>query len=950
MFVPVFLFILLGSAFAIPDDLRSNFEFMDRSTNIDDPKYRLKDSVQPTDVYVDLDVYLEEARFNGLVQHTVQVQEENLTQIVLHQNVVTIEAVTVLNANNQPVALRFPNPYTTDSYYEILEINFENALPVGQYDIIIRYRGQINLNPIDRGFYRGYYYVGNELRIYATTQFQPYHARKAFPCFDEPQFKSRFVISITRDANLSPSYSNMAINVTETLPGTPARTRETFLPTPIISAYLIAFHVSDFVETNTTSTATKPFGIISRQGDILNQHEYAAEIGLKITNELDDYFGIDYYDMGQGQPMKNDHIALPDFPSGAMENWGMVNYREAYLLYDPNNTNINSKITIATIMAHELAHKWFGNLVTCFWWSNLWLNESFASFFEYFGAHFAEPELELDEQFVVDYVHSALSADASPSATPMNHSEVANNPSITNHFSTTSYAKGASVLKMLEHFVGFRTFRNALRYYLRDNAYELGTPEAMYAAFQRATGEDLDFQRRYPGVDIGEVFDSWVQNRGSPVLNVNFNMDTGIITVTQQRYQLSGTIPTQLWHIPITWTQQGSADFSNTRPSLILSTASTTITANSGHNWVIFNIAQSGLYRVNYDDHNWEMIASFLRNNNNRETVHKLNRAQIVNDVLFFLRSGHITTERAFDVLSFLEYETDYYVWASAITQLEWIRRRLEHLPSAHEQFSLWILSLLNNVVNDLGFDGCPTCSTSSNLNRIQILNLACNLGHEGCISDSLEKWNRFKNDDVAVDVNLRRHVYCVGLRHGNSSDYEFLFSRYNSSENTADMVVILRALACTRDESSFQDYLYQSMHNDKIRIHDKTNAFSFALQGNRENLNAVLQFLYNNYNEIRTTYGGPARLTIAINSVAAFLTDFADIQTFQNWAYAQQVALGTSFQNAVSVVDTALSNLQWGSSSAREILEEVLARSSSVGITSSIVLILAASFAHLLR
>ncbi|XP_053604248.1 membrane alanyl aminopeptidase-like [Plodia interpunctella] len=948
MSVPVFLFILLGSAFAIPDELRSSFEFLDRSTNLDDPKYRLKDYVQPTDVYVDLDVYLDEGRFNGLVQLTVQVQAENLTQIVLHQNVVSIETVTVLNANNQPVPLRFPNPYITDSYYEILEINFENPLPVGQYDIVIRYLGRINENPVDRGFYRGYYYVGNEIHTYATTQFQPYHARKAFPCFDEPQFKSRFVISITRDGNLSPSYSNMAINDTVNLTG--GRVRETFLPTPIISAYLIAFHVSDFVETTLTSTPTKPFGIISRQG-VTDQHAYAADIGLKITNELDDYLGIDYYDMGQGQPMKNDHIALPDFPSGAMENWGMVNYREAYLLYDENNTNINNKITIATIMAHELAHKWFGNLVTCFWWSNLWLNESFASFFEYFGAHWADPELELDDQFVIDYVHSALNSDASASATPMNLSSVADNNSISNHFSTTSYAKGASVLKMLEHFLGFRTFRQALRYYLRDNAYGLGTPEAMYAAFRRAASEDLDFERRYPNIDIGEVFDSWVQNPGAPVLNVDFNMNTGVITITQQRYQLTGSPPAQLWQIPISWAQRGSGDFTNTKPSLVLTSNSTTIQAETGHNFVLFNIKQSGLYRVNYDDHNWEMIASFLRNNNNRVTVDKLNRAQIVNDVLYFLRSEHISTERAFDVLSFLEFETDYYVWGAAIGQLDWIRRRLEHLTIVHDRFNAWLLQLLNNVVNDLGFDGCPTCSTSRNLNRIQILNLACNLGHERCISDSLEKWNAYKaNDTNLIDVNIRRHVYCVGLRHGDNSDYDFLFSKYNSSENTADMVVILRALACTNDTNSLLHYLDQSMHNDKIRIHDKTNAFSFALQGNRNNLNTVLQFLFYNYAEIRTSYGGAARLNIAINSVAAFLTNFSDIQRFQNWAYVQQLGLGSSFNSAVGVVNLAISNLQWGNNAAAEIMEEVLERSSSAAITSSILLMLAAFVAHMLR
>ncbi|KAM3967318.1 aminopeptidase N [Aphomia sociella] len=939
---------LAGSILAVPphagDELRSNFEFT--NTNVDTPQYRLKDSVYPTEVFVDLDVYLEEARFNGAVQIVVEVREENLTQIVLHQKVVAINTVSVLNSANQPVQLQFPSPFTTDSYYELLLINLANPLSVGQYTIVVNFLGQINTNPLDRGFYQGYYFYNDQRRLYATTQFQPYHARKAFPCFDEPQFKSRYVISITRDSNLSPSYSNMAINDSATYEVAPGRIRETFLPTPIISVYLIAFHVSDFVKTRISSTPTKPFQIISRQG-VTDQHEYAAIIGRKISDALDDYLGINYYDMGQGQPMKNDHIALPDFPSGAMENWGMVNYREAYLLYDGNNTNQINKIFIATIIAHELAHKWFGNLVTCFWWSNLWLNESFASFFEYFAAHDADPSLELDDQFVVDYIHSALSADSGLTSS-MNNSAVVNNPSIWAHFNTTSYAKGASVLKTLEHFVGYRTFRTALRYYLNSRAYDIGTPEDMYNAFRRATSEDLEFSTAYPNIDIGQVFDSWVQNSGSPVVKVDNNMDTGVITVTQERYLLSGTAENNpLWHIPLTWTDGANPDFSSTKPRSLLSTRTTTIPGPSGHNWVLFNIAQSGLYRVHYDDHNYEMLASYLRNNNNRLRIHKLNRAQLVNDVLFFLRSGDVTIERVFDVLSFLRHETDYYVWAAAIGQLDWIRRRLEHMPQAQGEFDNFLLESLETVIRDLGYEERATDSVSTILNRMQILNLACNLGHQGCVSDSLTKWTSFKDDEVSVPVNLRRYVYCTGLREGDASDYRFLFNHYNVSENTADMVVILRALACTKDTASIQDYLYQSMYNDKIRIHDRTNAFSYALQGNKENLETILEFLQENFAEIRETYGGVDRLNLAISATSAYLTDFEDITRFQTWAYANQVALEGSFGTAVSVINTAQANLNWGSENVLEIYTTLLERNAAASFTVSVTLLFVAIAAH---
>ncbi|CAK1546278.1 unnamed protein product [Leptosia nina] len=933
-----------GLVRAEPEDDLYNFEWKGYSTNLDDPKYRLLDNVQPLHISVDLDVFLDESRFDGIVQLQVEVKE-NMKQIVIHQNVVSIDAVSVVNMNNEVVPLNVTHPFETDSYYEILMINFAPEVAVGRYDITIMYKGRINENPHDRGFYKGYYFYGNEKRYYATTQFQPYHARKAFPCFDEPQFKSPYVITITRDANLSPSFSNMGIADTQVL--TTGRVRERFRRTPTISSYLIAFHVSDFVATNNTGTSEKPFQIISRQGPT-SQHAYAAEVGFKITEVMEEYFDITYYGMGQGEPMKNDHIALPDFPSGAMENWGMVNYREAYLLYDPSNTNVMDKIFIASIMAHELAHKWFGNLVTCFWWSNLWLNESFASFFEYFSAHEADPWLELDNRFILSEVQSALSGDASPSIQPMNWSTVATNPSISAHFGTTSYAKGASVLRMLEHFVTPVVFRNALRYYLTNNSYSVGYPEDMYDSFRLAVAQDPTFATAYPRIDIGQLFDSWVQNPGSPVVEVQVNMISGLITLTQRRFQLSGTAPNNIWQIPISWTHGGSPNMDNTRPSYVLTERTGTLQKPSGReNWVLLNIGQSGLYRVNYDQENWKLLASQLRSN--KDVIHKMSRSQIVNDVLFFVRAGQITIPTAFDVLDFLATETDYYVWNGALTQLEWIRRRLQHLPSAHNEFTNYLLNLVDKPVKLIGYVEGRNDSASTIQQRMQILNYACSLGHEGCISDSLAKWRQFKNNNTPVPVFARRYVYCAGLRSGDASDYDFLFEKYNSSENTADMVVMLRTLPCTKDQASIRDYLYQTMYSDKIRVHDKNNAFSFALQGNEENLPTVLDFLFENYAEIRRTYGGEARLTTAMSAVAGYLTNFEDIIKYQSWVYENQVALGGAFSTGVNVVNTAVNNLKWGNNVASEIYSEVRGRSSASSITTSFCVIALALVAKLI-
>ncbi|GBP46441.1 Membrane alanyl aminopeptidase [Eumeta japonica] len=946
----VFLLYIVGAAVASPyEEMRSNLEFLDDRTNLAEPAYRLLDNVQPFFIYVHLDTYLDESRFNGHIEIEVNVTEANLRQIVMHQKVVSIGDISVSDSAGRPVGLQFPAPHETDDYYELLKINFADPLSPGTYTITIDYLGQINENPFDRGFYKGYYFLNGVKRYYATTQFQAHHARKAFPCFDEPQFKSQYVISITRSSSLGPSYSNMAISNTETV--APGRIRETFLPTPIISAYLIAFHVSDFEETVETGTLEKPFGIISRPGDApMSQHEYAADVGVAITEWMDEYFDFGYYDMGQGQRMKNDHIALPDFPSGAMENWGMVNYREAYLLYDPQNTNIINKIFIATIMAHELAHKWFGNLVTCFWWSNLWLNESFASFFEYFGAHGADEDLELDEQFVVDYVHSALLGDAANGATPMNWSAVADNPSINAHFSTTSYQKGASVLRMLEHFVGANTFRDALRRYLRDNAYGLGTPALMYEAFRAATAADAAFNFN---VNIVNLFDTWVQNAGAPVVHAEVNRDEGGIAIRQERFLWSENVPDTLWQIPITYTRGREPDFENTRPVTVLTERTSTLPNPAGEDWVILNVAQSGYYRVNYDERNWELLARQLMED--REVIHKLNRAQIVNDVLVFARAGKMDLILAFRILRFLKYETDYYVWAGALGQLDWFRRRIEHLPTLREEYDEYLLEQMEAVIEHLGFEERAADSVSTILNRMQIMNYVCNLGHEACVEDSLRRWNAFRANPTQsrVPVNLRRYVFCIGLREGGYADYQFLWQQYTASENTADMVVILRALACTKNQTSIVDYLQQSMHNDLIRYHDRTNAFNYALQGNPENLETVLEFVKQNFAEIREHYGGSARLVVALNALTNFMTDFEMILDFQQWLYTNQLALPGEFATGQGVISSSVANLRTGNDFAVGLLTYLRNRenyNAAAAITAPIVLLLSAIAVHILR
>ncbi|CAK1599084.1 unnamed protein product [Parnassius mnemosyne] len=883
--------------------------------------YRLPQNVVPLEYDIYIDLYFAERTdrpfsYDGKEYIIIQALEENVTQIVLHANVDSINAVSLLTSG-LPVTLNPIEPFTIEPQYHFLKINLQQALAIRtNYSLMIDYSSAMNEGPMKRGIWRGWYTDdnGNE-RIYATTHFQPYNARQAFPCWDEPLFKAVFKLHLSRPENYSGTFSNTRMESSDRLNG--SRVRDNFYATPIMSSYLVTFLISEsFVVIAQDTSFEPPIRIIGRSNTV-GLGKQALEFTVDMTKYLEKYFGIPYSELHPY--LNNDHVSSPDWASAGTENWGMVSYRELYMILDPRETIMSVEHYAATLVAHELTHTWFGNLITCYWWSNTWINEGFASYFGYAATNEMFPRYEHNDHFNSRYLQTSLSVDSSVSTVPMNH-DVNTPAQVTGHFGTISYSKGASFLRMTVDLITPETFRKACQYFLRNNAYKATDQYDLYNAFAQAIKEDGTLEE-YSGFDFAEYYRVWVNEPGYPLLTVEINHATGQMSVSQERFFLSAsaTPSGQLYPIPISFSTRSDPDFNNLKPLHMMTSREATYRKTPREEWVIFNNLQHGYYRVTYDEKSWNLIGDALLND--PESIHYLNRAQIVDDIFALMRSERMTYDFGFKILRFLRNEANYHVWNPAISGYTWLRNRLRHMPDGQAMFDSFILSYMEHAIDTLGFDVDEYETPTISLTRQEILHFACMLGHEKCVRESRERFIALRNNNSWVDPKIRRNVYVTGIREGDQVDFQFLRNRMLNSNFANDQLEMLRALGAARDPELLTQYLQLTL-TKAVRPHDKVNSFNFALLGNQENAHTVLQFVKNNVNEMRAAYVEDAPhnpVHTCLSNLAAYLVEPLLVE-YEDWIRSTQ-SNSLQFNTAISAINSARNNMAWGSANVETIL-----------------------------
>ncbi|XP_682987.2 aminopeptidase N [Danio rerio] len=776
------------------------------------------------------------------------------------------------------------------------------------------------------GFYRSEYMEDGEKKIIAITQMQATYARKAFPCFDEPAMKAVFNIILIHDRGMTALSNSQEIRTEDVIIDEMPVTRTTFEPTARMSTYLVAFVVSDFSYINNEDKAGVLVRIWARKKAIDDgQGDYALSITQPILEFFESYYNTSY-------PLsKSDQVALPDFNSGAMENWGLVTYRETALLYDPQTSANGNKQRIATVVSHELAHMWFGNLVTLKWWNDLWLNEGFASYVEYLGADHAEPTWNIKDQIILYDMQRAFAVDSLTSSHPLSRKEEeVNTPAeISEMFSTISYSKGAAVLKMLSEFLTEPVFAKGLSNYLKQFAFGSSVHSDLWDHLQKS----LD---QAPGMklprSVHEIMSRWILQMGFPVITI----DTRTGNVSQKHFLVEKDAVVERnsefnyeWFVPIKWMKKGQVQ---DQMWLLQKSAIHKPMKVSKGEWVLANHNVSGYFRVNYDHGNWERLLSQLETNH--QTIPVVNRAQILDDAFNLARASIINITLALRTTKYLVREREYIPWEAALRSLNYFFQLFDR----NEVYGA-LQAYLKKQVKPL-FEHFGTISSNwtkvpnghtDQFTQIIALSLACGTGVEGCreITKSwFKKW--MQNPRVnPIHPNLRSTVYCNAIAAGGADEWNFGWQMFQKATVAAEAVKLRAALACTKVPWLLNRYLEYSINPEKIRKQDATSTIGY-IASNVIGQPLAWNFVRANWDYFFKVYGtGSFTFSRLISDITSkFCTPFELSQLKRFQKDNAETGFGSGTQALQQAIERTTAKIKWLAENKEPVLQWFISES----------------------
>jgi puromycin-sensitive aminopeptidase len=714
---------------------------------------------------------------------------------------------------------------------EVATFEFASELPVGLGDLNIQFSGVIN--NLMKGFYRSKYLTpeGKE-RFGAVTQFESVYARRAFPCWDEPSHKAKFDLTLTVPKDRV-TISNMNVISETDDPIDPNCKVMKFATTPIMSTYLLAYVIGEYEYIEQSTKTGIQIRIYTPVGKT-DQGKFALDVAVKALDFYEDYFRIPY-------PLpKLDLIAIADFSAGAMENWGLVTYRETALLYDPVNSATNVKQWIALVICHELAHQWFGNLVTMEWWTHLWLNEGFASFIEYLAIANLLPEYNIWQQFITDCYTEALDLDALHNShaieIPVKH------PSeIEEIFDNISYNKGASVIRMLYHYIGDEHFRNGMQSYLSKWSYKNAITEDLW--------DSLEESSKKP---IRSIMSTWTRQKGFPVVSVNSRQDgkNRVLTVAQEKFTVDGTLSetdqSAKWLIPISIISQN-----NSNPTkLLLETKATEVTLENvePNDWVKLNPDTVAFFRVNYSVELLEQFQTAIVN----QSLNPLDRLALQNDLFALVQAGKTSSDKILKLMESYVDEANYPVWDSINSCLGKFNALLSY-TDYQEVFHLYGRKLLAKIYSKLGFEPIKSEGHMDALLRSIVISRLVSFKDPQVIKEAKSRFEAHVNKTANISPDLRAAIYRAVASDCDDKTFESMFTLYRESDLQEEKNRISRALGATTDAVRIQKVLDFAMSSE-VRNQDAIFVI-VAVASTKTGRDAAWKFFKENHEDIRKKY-----------------------------------------------------------------------------------------------
>ena len=761
---------------------------------------RLLDTFTPNHYNLTLDLTrAEEKEFSGTVIISGDSTGESIS---LHSKGLTIQSATI---DNQPADVSFGE-------FDELRLSQPN-LKNGNHTIHIIFSG--NITDAMHGLYPCYFtHDGVKKQLFAT-QFESHHAREVFPCVDEPAAKAEYDLTLITRPEIT-VLGNMPIKFQKEN-GDSLTT--TFEKTPRMSSYLLAFVIGELHKKSARTKSGVEVNVWATPAQNENTLDFALDIATRSIDFYDEYFGVKY-------PLpKSDHVALPDFSSGAMENWGLITYRESCLLADPELTPESSRRFIATVIAHELSHQWFGNLVTMQWWNDLWLNESFANMMEYVAIDALHPEWRMWEDFATNEVTAALRRDSLDGVQSV-RADVNHPDEISTLFDPAIvYAKGGRLLVMVRKLIGEEAFRAGLKSYFEKFAYKNTVGNDLWQELESASGQP-----------IVNLMNAWISQPGLPVVSVSNSHDAAVLS--QERFFIGEHQPSDaLWPIPLFANQPLNAE--------ILDQKEITVSIKKP---LQLNCGLSAHFITKYDESTREYL---LKNITELPTLDKI---CILQDATILARAGFENSASLLPLALSLKTETNEKVFGMAAGALTELRKFVDDNDTARDSLKKISGEFARATFEELGWDEKAGESDDDRERRTTALSLMMYSEDKEVLNEAKTRFNNNKLEDLPTEI--RALIISTNVRHFETPEMiENLFATYKNTPSNDLQNDIAIGLTSTKNPETAEKILTNIKDSNIIRPQDASRWFVYLIR-TRENRQIAWNWLKENWLWVEDKFG----------------------------------------------------------------------------------------------
>ena len=789
---------------------------------------RLLDTFTPNHYNLTLDLTrAEEKEFSG----TVIISGESTSEsISLHSKGLTIQSATI---DNQPADVSFGE-------FDELRLSQPN-LENGNHTIHINFSG--NITDAMHGLYPCYFtHDGVKKQLFAT-QFESHHAREVFPCVDEPAAKAEYDLTLITRPGIT-VLGNMPVKFQEENSDS---LTTTFEKTPRMSSYLLAFVIGELHKKTARTKSGVEVNIWATPAQNENTLDFALDIATRSIDFYDEYFGVKY-------PLpKSDHVALPDFSSGAMENWGLITYRESCLLADPELTPESSRRFIATVIAHELSHQWFGNLVTMNWWNDLWLNESFANMMEYVAIDALQPDWHMWEDFATNEVTAALRRDSLDGVQSV-QADVNHPDEISTLFDPAIvYAKGGRLLVMVRKLIGEEAFRTGLKSYFEKFAYKNTVGNDLWQELESASGQP-----------IVNLMNAWISQPGLPVVSVSSSHDAA--TLSQERFFIGEHQPSDaLWPIPLFTNQPLDVK--------ILDQKEITVSIERP---LQLNCGLSAHFVTKYDESTREYLFK------NITELPTLDKICILQDATILARAGFENSASLLPLALSLKTETNEKVFGMAAGSLTELRKFVDDNDAARDSLKRISGEFARATFEELGWDEKDGESDDDRERRTTALSLMMYSEDKEVLNEAKTRFDNNKLEDLPTEI--RALIISANVRHFETPEMiENLFAAYKNTPSNDLQNDIAIGLTSTKNPETAEKILANIKNSNIIRPQDASRWFVYLIR-TRESRQIAWNWLKENWAWVEDTFGEDKSYDDFIRYAATALLTTDELNDFRQF------------------------------------------------------------------